>query len=186
MNDALHPDKKWEIVLFQESDSYNANEVLINIQKTFPKYAYILHDRDKNDDGSFKKAHYHCYFRDNRTWTPEGIAYTLCVPKTSLRNVRKWSSAIRYLIHLDNPDKTPYSPDEIKANFLLRTYLVPDDDEEKAKQIYDYLCQHPNIPKTSLLNWVFENSLWSAFRRGYAVWDTILRENQNSKGDLKK
>ena len=138
-------DKKREAVIYPESTSYSCEAVLLAVQQNFSKWAYILHDDDKNEDGELKKAHFHVLFRSNRSYTPNGVAYTLGVPLSALCNVKSWKAAVRYMVHLDDPEKYPYPFEDIVSNFPVKPLLVPDDDEEKAKRIYQFLSQNPYL-----------------------------------------
>lgn len=88
----------------------------------YPFYALCIHDSDLDDDGIPKTLHMHiCIFRGHRcriltlinelhSWTGYPTnCITVEVPKC-------WNRSIRYLLHLDNPEKAPYSMLELFTN----------------------------------------------------------------------
>lgn len=176
----LNRDRKFELVLYPDSTSYNCVEVLASCLDYFDECAYILHDKDVLPNGEIKKPHYHVYGRWSSSADPRmpnAVAYDLCVPVTSLSNVHKWKSAIRYLIHADNPEKYQYSIEDIVSSFSLISLFKPTDDSEMAKMIFDYICSCRDPPSFSiLLQWCLDNGCYSSFRRGFAVWSSLLRE----------
>lgn len=46
--------RSFEVLIYLESDSYNYLEVLDNLINYFPKYSYIIHDKDVYLDGDNK------------------------------------------------------------------------------------------------------------------------------------
>lgn len=184
---ALRNDRKWEIIIYPDSSSYSCDDVLLAAQKSFKHWAYILHDKDTNEDGTPKKPHYHFYGKYDIVRTPEFVSYCLNVPTSSLANVSKWKSAIRYLCHLDHPDKFQYPIESVVSNFALGSYVNENNDDLMAQRIYEHIkdCNF-NITMAELTDWVFQNNLWSAFRRGFAVWSKFIissggNQNESSR-----
>lgn len=77
---------------------------------------YILHDRDIKEDGTPKEPHVHILLslhnaatvKQVRNWFPKE-------PNTLGQVLRDNEKALRYLQHLDDPEKTPYTDDEVKT-----------------------------------------------------------------------
>ena len=103
--------RSWELVLYPDAENYCCDEVIANAVQYFEQWAYILHDSDITADGDAKKSHYHFYGKCSTPRTPQSVANVLGVPLESIRNVNRWKSAIRYLIHADNPEKFQYEPE---------------------------------------------------------------------------
>lgn len=179
---SLRTDYKWELVLYPDATNYSCDDVLRNAQKFFDHWAYILHDKDYNEDGTPKKSHYHFYGRKDKNWTPKGICYQLSIPENALSNVHSWKGAIRYLTHIDFAEKQPYPKESIVSNFDIDKYFVLSNgeeisDDDKAAMIFNHIKEVYGTPKGSLpaiAEWVIENHLWSAYRRGYAVWSQLI------------
>ncbi|MBR2786571.1 MAG: hypothetical protein IKD76_03655 [Clostridia bacterium] len=83
--------------------------------KTCNKYAYILHDKDVNDNGELKKKHIHAMVKygGRRTLSSvqnEFFKYGLEKRFCDTCNER---AMLRYFTHIDDPDKYQYSIDDI-------------------------------------------------------------------------
>lgn len=175
----LKTDRKWELVLYSDSTSYNCDEVISQAKNFFNEWAFVLHDKDVYEDGSPKKPHYHLIGKLPHNFTPSGICFHLGITDSSLANISSWKGAVRYLMHLDNPEKHQYSNDEIQTNFSLVPFLVQkEDDTAQASQIYAYITEsNPSLQE--VVEYCLRKNLWSAFRRGFAVWSKLI--NFNSK-----
>lgn len=175
----MRTDRKWELVLYPDAENYNCQEVILKAQSFFESWAYVLHDCDITDDGTPKKSHYHFLGKQNTTITPSGICYHLGIPENSLTNIKSWKGAVRYLIHADSPEKHQYEIESVSSNFNLSPYFaLKEDDTSQAKIIYSYIQEvHPTL--NELVEFVLDNNLWSAFRRGFAVWSQLIIKKEN-------
>lgn len=176
-------DRKWELKLYPDATNYDCNAVLVKAQQYFEYWAYILHDKDKDENGDAIKPHYHFYGRNSQNkLTITGIAYQLGCPENSIQYVKTWKGAIRYLTHIDFPNKAPYDIDDVYSNFNLTSYFrCEHDDDEMAKKIFEYIRDHKGCTQEKVLEWVFENGLWSAYRRGFAVFCKLLKGENNNE-----
>ena len=52
-------DRKFQGILYPDSESYRCDDVLNVLKSTFPEFAYILHDKDVDENGELKKPHIH-------------------------------------------------------------------------------------------------------------------------------
>lgn len=169
----------WGGVVYPDSSSYDYKERLNVLSSLFEEFAYCLHDKDIKDDGTgeLKKPHVHWLGRSQDKKTASGLAFITGFPKNDFELLNSFAGSVRYLIHLEHPDKYQYPQDSIVANFNVQQYLKsPRSDSKQAKLIFDYIIAHPNITLPHLLSWVMDNDLWSSFRRGYAIFNTLLRE----------
>lgn len=168
--------RNWEAVVYPDSESYVDAEVLAKATEYFEKWCYILHDKDLNDDGTPKKAHYHVYGKLDTSRTPQSVANALGVGVSSLRAVSSWRGAVRYTLHLDDPAKYQYSSDDVVANFELTKFLIVDDDVQAAR-IFSFIQSSHCSTVLELTAWAFANGCYPALRRGFAVWSRLLSEN---------
>lgn len=168
--------RTWEVVVYPDSESYVAAEVLATVTEYFTQWCYILHDRDVNDDGTPKKSHYHVYGKFDTPRTPQTVANALGVGVASLRTVSSWRAAVRYAVHLDHPDKYQYSVDDVSANFEFVKLLTVDDDVQAAR-IFSFISSSRCSTVSELTAWAFANGCYPALRRGFAVWSRLLCEN---------
>lgn len=168
-------DRKFELVLYPDSDSYNFDTVLGAATSYFPFWAYCLHDSDIADDGSPKKTHLHFLGKLDDVKSPDVVCRDLHIPLNAISNVKSWKAACRYLVHLDSPTKFQYSIDDVVSSFpILSFYGLPD--EEQARRILDYISSCSSLSISSITRWSLDNGCYSAFRRGFAIWSQILRE----------
>ena len=173
---ALRRDRKFELVLYPDSDVYDCDAVIQLAKSYFVSWAYCLHYSDTTGDGELKKAHIHflCKLSDPRDAAV--VCKDLGLPLNAIANVKSWKAACRYLIHLDQPDKFQYSPDDVVSSFpILSFFSIPDEDQ--ARRIMDYIVQSGCTKVSDVTLWALDNGCYSAFRRGFAIWNQILREN---------
>lgn len=168
--------RTWEIVVYPDSESYVAADVLAKVTEYFSQWCFILHDRDVNDDGTPKKSHYHVYGKLDTPRTPQSVANALGVGVASLRTVSSWKSAVRYTVHLDHPVKYQYSVDDVSSNFNIVKLLTVDDDVQAAR-IFSFITSSRCTTVSELTAWSFANGCYPALRRGFAVWSRLLCEN---------
>ncbi len=174
-----YQDKKWELKLYPDANNYDCNAVLLAAQQYFDFWAYILHDQDFKEDGSPDKPHYHFYGKSNKKLTLQGIAYQLQVPDSSIQYVKTWKGAMRYLTHIDYPEKHVYSLDEVFSNFSVEKYYrVEFEDQDQANMIFEFIMSTDKVSPSIVAEWVFHNGCWSTYRRGYAVFNHIIKERQ--------
>lgn len=103
--------KNWVGLWYPEDEThYNAMEKLM---AGGYRYAAILHDKDVTEDGETKKPHWHVVivFPNQRTVNP--IAKEFGIAPNYLQLSHDRDSALRYLIHADNPEKYRYDEEEV-------------------------------------------------------------------------
>ena len=93
--------------------------------KSISEWAYIIHDRDRKEDGSGKPPHFHIVLRIPRSPTSvKNVAAWFGIPENFV-NVPKGRGAfydcVMYLNHEYTPDKTRYLDEVVKANFDWRS-----------------------------------------------------------------
>lgn len=109
-------------VLYPDSTTYDTDNVIKALAQEHLTFAVSpIHDRDVDDNGSPKKAHYHLL-----------LSYSSA---TTLNNIRRWFKACgmiesdlhtvcvcasgvgyyRYLTHKDNPEKAQYNDNDISV-----------------------------------------------------------------------
>lgn len=85
--------------------------VKLNINE-FHYYAYITHKPDDDDD----RLHIHYVCQCNGSRSLKNVADTLDVDMQYMQVCKRPRGAIRYLIHLDNPEKEQYKLEDIFTN----------------------------------------------------------------------
>lgn len=101
--------------LYPDSESYDCETLLSTIRSKFIDWAYILHDKDVNENGELKKPHIHWVGRA----TPRCLSVVsnfLGLPENDIEVVKNFDNMVMYLIHLNDIDKFQYSPDDVESN----------------------------------------------------------------------
>lgn len=110
-------------------------------------YAYIKHDKDLEEDNTPKKVHIHCVIEMSARRTINGLFQLLCnqCPGLKINLIEiafNPNSSIRYLTHIDYPEKHQYNYNEIITNnqeWLKELYQIETDDISAYKIIVDFL-----------------------------------------------
>ena len=95
------------------------------------RYAMIKHDKDSNEDGTAKKAHYHLVVMSDKREFQYTIAKRLGLDNRFVQAplATKPNGAVRYLLHLDNPEKPEYMRVDLETN------LAPAELEEVLEKV---------------------------------------------------
>lgn len=104
--------RDWTFIIYPESAPKNWREILDDTHMKWIESP--LHDKDINPDGELKKPHWHVLLTSDGPITD--VAVKRIVEPLNAPIPKKVGSArglVRYMIHLDNPEKYQYSRDEI-------------------------------------------------------------------------
>ena len=107
--------RNWAFVAYPESAPENWRELLTDTH--VPAFISPLHDKDIDGDGELKKPHYHVVLMFDGPTTQKHaneIIEPFCGTK-SAEYIKSLRGYVRYLVHLDNPEKAQYDPTEIVA-----------------------------------------------------------------------
>ena len=109
-------------VLYPDSTTYDVDKIIKALAAEHLTFAVSpIHDRDIEDDGSLKKAHYHLLIAYSSATTLNNIRgwVNACgMPESDLHSVRVCASGVgyfRYLTHKDNPEKIQYDDNDIRV-----------------------------------------------------------------------
>lgn len=104
--------RNWTVVVYPDSAPENWRELLDD--KHIEWVESPLHDRDVNADGTPKKPHWHILllFGGVKTFeqVSEFVGFLNCPIPVRVHNAK---SLVRYMAHLDNPDKVQYDLSKI-------------------------------------------------------------------------
>lgn len=108
--------RNWSILVYPDSAPENWRELIDDLHIEWIESP--LHDRDVNSStGEIKKAHYHVDLLFSGLKTYEQVVEVIeplnCpIPKRTL----SVKGSVRYMAHLDNPEKFQYDPADIVAH----------------------------------------------------------------------
>ena len=82
------------------------------------QYALCMHDKDTNEDGTLKKVHWHIVVLCGRREFQYTLAKRLGIDRRFVQRplATEPNGAVRYLTHLDNPEKAQYDRESIESN----------------------------------------------------------------------
>lgn len=158
--------RNWGFVLYPESAPENWRELL---QQTGLQCAVSpLHDKDVNDDGEPKKAHYHIIAIYSGP-TSFNVVKSLCdslncpIPQ-ALEQVRGY---YRYLTHKDNPEKAQYSERDITTinGFNISDFveLTKSEVNKIILSLRDFICSEGIVEYSDLIDMLAEREMFDAF-----------------------
>jgi len=104
--------RNWTVVVYPESAPRDWRSVLDELHIAWIESP--LHDKDVNPDGEVKKPHWHILltFEGNKSYQQvKEIADKLNAPIP--QRVESARGMVRYMIHMDNPEKYQYSKSKI-------------------------------------------------------------------------
>lgn len=107
--------RDWTFIVYPESAPKAWREILDDTHLRWVESP--LHDRDVNPDGEIKKAHWHILL--SYDGPVNLVAVKKLTDKLNAPNPQKISSSkglVRYMAHLDNPEKFQYSVSDIKGH----------------------------------------------------------------------
>ena len=104
--------RDWTFIVYPESAPDNWRTVLDETHLRWIESP--LHDKDMNADGEIKKSHYHILLTFDGPVTEKQVIKLIDPLNTPLpKKVGSARGLVRYMAHLDNPEKYQYSRDEI-------------------------------------------------------------------------
>ena len=170
-------------ILYPDCQEYDVQSVLNAIEVHFQEYAYITHDKDVDaKTGDLKKPHIHWVGRrktekgENSPCPMETVINNLDLPekyKKDIEYCRSWKRSVRYLIHLDDPDKYQYDASEIVTNFETREIFADLKSSINVAKIWNHIDANPHISVIALGRWASENGCWAEFRRAWSFWGLV-------------
>lgn len=160
--------RNFMILFYNENEKDNFDNVIFNIH--FLKYyAYIKHLPEDDE----KKEHYHAFIRLDSACTEEALAKRLELPLHLIQHVKNVRGGVRYLTHIDYPDKIQYCLEDVTVSGLFtrqfnKCFQDVKTEEEIIQDIY---------------NWI-DNAIFDTYQEklknlviyvNYNVYDTIFK-----------
>lgn len=145
-------------------------------------YALICHDKDKDDKGELKKAHWHVVINlKNARWR-NAVAEDLGITPNYIRPIGNEEKALEYLIHFNEEEKHQYPIKEVEGPLKkrLERYIQQDDTPEEDKvegMIAHILAQNKRVKVTDFALYCAKKGVWDVFRRSSVIFCKILEEH---------
>lgn len=154
--------RNWTIVLYPDSTPVNWRDIIEEMHIEWVESP--LHDRDVNADGEPKKPHWHILLMFGGVKTFEQVleltdSLNCPIPKRCHNS----KSLVRYMAHLDNPDKVQYNVDDIKAHggVDLPELLRPSSSERYSliKDMLQYVKSNDVVEFQDLLDYAMQEHM---------------------------
>lgn len=103
-------------VLYPDAENYSFADVLLEGQNYFQEFAYILHDKDVDENGELKKPHIHWLGRRKNGVHVSTVSKVMGIEEHHIEMIRNWQGSVRYLTHVDYPEKFQYNVENIDGS----------------------------------------------------------------------
>jgi hypothetical protein len=168
----LYPDDSTHVKALEKIKSYD--------------YALILHNMDMNEDGEFKKEHYHVIIKFKNACWRTAIAKELGIKENYIEQIRNEESALEYLIHYneDEEEKHKYDIEQVQGPLKrkLVEYINKDDksEGERVSELLEFIESHKgHLGVTEFARYCALNGYWDIFRRAGAIFVNIINEHND-------
>ena len=161
--------------LYPDSESYDCEHLLSVIRSKFIDWAYILHDKDTDENGVLKKPHIHWVGRATPRFLSV-VARFLGLPENNIEVVKNFDNTVCYLIHLNDIDKYQYSPDDVESNFSNIGQLLRRRSEGQI--VKDLASAKIHKSWYDLVQYAVETDSYDVLRRNLGVIRLIWEEVQ--------
>lgn len=140
-------------------------------------FAYVLHDKDRNEDGTLKKPHWHIMLKLYKSRRRSDVAKWFGLSESYVQDSRsgKYDDMLLYLIHENAPEKHQYKTEEVSSNFDYVKRL----EAIKAGQIKKDKDSRRNELIEMAANGTMRRYNYSQFISA-KEWDTYKRSIQNA------
>lgn len=195
--------RHWACILYEDSSDYDVDLLLNRLPSFWRNFWYVKHDSDRYTESDFdkyviehdgsapdwkagdlKKVHYHVYGSTGGSKCSPCVlgraAINFGVPSHMVQPIKNLNKAVQYLIHLNQPDKFQYSPDEIITNdeSVSKRLKKVDSTTDKAKLLCEYIFSGDCLSLASLTTYALDNNLWDELRRGQHLYTALLNERK--------
>ena len=107
--------RNWMVIVYPDSAPSNWRDVLDDMHIAWT--CSPLHDKDVTATGEPKKAHWHIVIAFDAVKTYEQVSEIATALNAPIpQRVESIRGAVRYLIHMDNPDKAQYDRNDIECH----------------------------------------------------------------------
>lgn len=157
------------LLLYEDTTSYNYNEIIFDLKGSFKDYAYIKHNPEDNE----KKEHIHFILSIENARTLSSISNRVGVPSNYIEPIKSLRASCRYLIHQDNEDKIKYNlTDVFVSNSFSRKFFGAFDDLKTEQDIIDDIYNYIDCINCHGFHLAIRNLIMFVNNNGY---DTIYK-----------
>lgn len=166
-------------IVYPDSETYDYEEVLRNGKNYFVEFSYILHDKDVTEDGEVKKAHIHWLGRRKNASGLKYVAEIMGLKENEVEIIKNWKGAVRYLTHIDYPDKYRYEVEDIVTN--MDNIVAYFEQISEGRAVLNMIEQREKgYTYKEILIKAVEGGYYDSFRRNIGIVDMVVRDQQNA------
>ena len=174
-------DRKFVMVLYPEDPAHA--DAMEKMKSGGYNFAAILHDKDKTEDGSQKKPHWHVVVRFKNACWNTAIAKELGIAPNYLEACKDVDGALLYLVHFGNEDKFQYDYEAVFGPLRVRlaTLLAEPDEGARVLTLVDIIENSPGFMSYSeLLKKSVAAGVYSDLRRMGTLGVALVREHNDN------
>lgn len=166
-------------ILYKDSLTYDYNKIIDYISSNYTDYAYIEHKPEKDET----KEHTHLLIHFPNKRYLRAFANEIGVADNYIEKANL-IPYLRYLIHFDDEEKIQYSIDQVHGPLKEKLIEILNgsslNETEQVSMIFDYIMEQENyVTMTSVIQFVIQNGIYSAYRRNYSMFrDLIVEHNK--------
>lgn len=185
MADELKKYRRFRLLLYPEDLTHVS--AMAHIMENFDKYAFILHDKDKDENGEAKKEHWHIVVEFKNPRALSGVAKELHITDNYIRVCDYFAEALEYLLHLKAPEKHQYDIDEVNGTLVGKLKDLMNKGQksecEKVFDLLDFIEETTGYIKVSdFARHCAEVGTWDIFRRSSAIFLKAIEEHNHFSG----
>lgn len=170
----------FNLLLYPNEDKSH-QKALQYIEQHFNSYAYICHDRDKDNQGELKKSHTHIVLQFNNAKWKNSLAEELNITSNYIEKSRSLEKSLLYLIHFNDSDKEEYFLKEVKGPLTSKLDLLllkkNSSEEDIIISLLDYIKSQDYLTITEFVTFTCSCGLYSYYRRSQSTFKTIIEEH---------
>lgn len=173
----------WSFVLYPDDPIFP--DVYRKLMGLADSYWAVQHDSDKKDDGSLKKIHIHFIAKFPFSSSFKSLSELLSLPN-GFEPVKNLRASLRYLIHLDNPDKAQYNPDSVCTNNvtqLHKAFTEQMDMDDAVLSFLVYLEENPFCSWSMAVKWCIQSGFGALLRSSGYFMKSLWSENSRKGGN---
>lgn len=165
----LYPDDPTHVKALEEVKSY--------------EYAYINHDKDIDEEGKLKKAHWHVVLTSKNAIWAIALSKSLGIKPNYIQKIRNFDSSLEYLLHLnEGEEKALYNIEEVKGPLKKRLIMIMNKGDklegEKVIELLDHIqSQGSKIRITNFARDCAKMGYWDVFRRSAMIYMKVIEEH---------
>lgn len=187
-------------ILYPDSTTYDVDKIIEALAKEHLTFAVSpIHDKDVDEDGNPKKAHYHFLLAYSSATTLNNIICWLKIcgmPESDLHSVRVCASAVgyyRYLTHKDNPEKAQYDVKDIRIfndyDEIFKRFANTESEKiDKLVRIFQIVDEFNTISFHALIQYLMlnERDLFKLLTSSSALAICVKEYQRSLEYDIKR